>query len=169
MPGGIRRADIEDADIVDAIELAATGLVDFVSGIAVTSTSAATKRVVFTDADIIHDKDYLIEAGDFVTLTGTAAGKYTVAAIVDEHTLTVVEAIVDSVGGTAAFCYAPGAGQVGVDPTNLTISDGDRVQAVLEDFDYAISHGVMFDVDNCILDVAGGLVYANDELVVTRT
>ncbi len=28
--------------------------------------------------------------------------------------------------------------------------------------------GVAFDVDNCVIDVAGGLVYANDELVVTR-
>jgi len=145
MPGGIRKDDIEDVEIVDAVELRSDSTTVFITGATVVSTTSSTKRIVFSGIDLIYDKDERTEADDIVVLSGTsggaADGTFTVAAIIDQTTLEVVEAIADSTGGTADFLYPAGATKVGVDPTLLVFSSQDHVQGVLEDLDNGLNVG----------------------------
>ena len=139
---GIAKEDLQDADIVDATELASDGSVSIVTGIALTSTTNATKRVVVNDAayDIRRGVERL-EAGDRVVLTGTtggADGTYTIAAIIDAQTFDVVETIADSTGGTFAAYYPVGASRVGVDSSTMTNTNADNVQAAVQDLSDAI-------------------------------
>lgn len=152
MPGGIRRADIDDLEIVDAYELGADGLTNFATGVTVVSTTASTKRIVFSGVEIIHDQDFKLEPRDFVILTGDAAGTYTVDNVINATTIEVVEAIIDSVGGTADFRWPSGASSVGVDPTRLAHSDSDVLQIVLEDLDSEISAGGITEEQHETLD-----------------
>jgi hypothetical protein len=141
MTGGIRRQDIEDTEIVDAVELASAGTTVLATGITVLSTTASTKYVVCDGVDFIHDADQRLEAGDTAVLVGTsgglADGLYHVTAIIDSETFEVSEVIADSTGGTAEFRYPAGALKVGFDPTGLTKITSTTVQGAIEDLDAA--------------------------------
>lgn len=145
MAGGLRKEDFEDVEIIDAVELAADGASTFKTAVPVTSTTAATKRIVVNSVDIKRDDDVL-EVGDIIVISGAAPssadGTYTVAAIVDSVTFDVNETITDSSGGTCTWTHPPGAKRVGVDPTNIASSSSTELQQVLEDLDSGISGGM---------------------------
>ena len=146
MVGGITKEDIEDVEIVDAEELSADGSTNYTTGATVVSTTSSTKKVVFSSIDLIYDKDERAEVNDILILTGTsgggaADGTYTIASVDDQTSVTVVETIADSTGGTADFRHPAGATKVGVDPTNITASTQNDLQGVLEDLDGAIGAG----------------------------
>jgi hypothetical protein len=135
MPGGLRSRDVEDTEIIDAEELASDGTTTFITGATVVSTTASTKRIVFSGVNLIQDKDERTEAGDKIVLSGTsgADGTYTVDNVIDTVTVDVVETIVDSTGGAADFKFPPGASKVGVDPSDIAGTTATNVQEVLED------------------------------------
>lgn len=139
MPGGIRREDIEDVEIVDAGELLSDGTTNIFTGATVVSTTASTKRVVLSGVDIINDKDERLESGDLVTLSGTtgADGDYTVDNVIDQVTFDVVEAIVDSTGGTMTAKHPPGASKVGLDPSNVSGVTATEMQTAMEQLSQA--------------------------------
>lgn len=147
MPGGIRREDIEDVEIVDAGELASDGTTTYVTGATVVSTTAATKRIVFSGVDLIYDKDERAESGDKVTLSGTsggaADGTYTIDSVIDSVTVDVVESISDSTGGAADLIHPPGAGKVGCDPTTIFNVTADNVQEALEQLSDQLDHNTL--------------------------
>jgi hypothetical protein len=139
MPGGIRREDIEDVEIIDAGELASDGTTNIFSGATVVSTTAATKRIVLSGVDIINDKDERLEENDEITLSGTtgADGTYTIDNVIDSVTVDVVEAIADSTGGTATTRHPPGASKVGLDPTNVSGVTATEMQTAMEELSLA--------------------------------
>ena len=146
MSGSIAKEDLVDLDFIDAPELASIGSASdaYKSSVSVTSTTAATKRVVISGFNLATERDTPTEAGDLVVLAGTtggADGTYTFDAVINANTFTVVEAIVDSTGGTAEFRHPPGASKVGVDPAAIAASSATTLQGVLEDIDGAISSG----------------------------
>lgn len=147
MPGGgIRRADIVDTEIVDAIELGSDGTSALASSITISSTTSITKRVVCSSVDFVQDPETRLEPGDIAVLTGTipdgdADGTYVVDAVIDATTFTTIEAIADSTGGIANFKYPAGAKKVGFDPTGLSHTAARNVQDAIADLDSEISAG----------------------------
>lgn len=151
----ITKEDLRDVDIIDAIELASDGTTTYITSATVVSTTAATKQVVLSGIDLIHDADEHAEAKDKITLSGTtggADGTYTVATIVDTVTITVEETIVDSTGGTANFKHPPGASKVGFDATGLTNTSADNVEEAIGDLDSAISDSGLTETQHEALD-----------------
>jgi hypothetical protein len=140
----IDKSDIADLDIVDAAELASDGYSVYRTD-ALVSTTASTGYVVInstTSLDILENKDEPVEAGDRVYISGNAAdGYYTVDAIISSDTFSVVEPIVDSIGGSVAFMYPAGATKVGVNHLLLTQSTATTLQGVLQDLDAAVTAG----------------------------
>jgi hypothetical protein len=138
------RADFKDAPFLDEEELSADGSTDYRSGDSVTSTTSGTKTVEMAGGGqlLLHSDDP-VESGDTFVLSGSTAadGSYTVDTVVDDDTFTVVEAIVDSTGGTAAFQHPSGASRIGVDPSSISSSTATNAQQVLEDIDAAVSGG----------------------------
>jgi hypothetical protein len=134
---GISKADIVDLDIVDSTELAATGVTSYRTGNTVTSTTSGTKVILFPGSVSLIYGDDPVEVGDKVVLTGTsgANGTYTVANVLTDQSLDVVEAIATSTGGTAAFRNKSGALRVGVDTSTFVASANSTAQAVLKDLD----------------------------------
>lgn len=128
--GGIAKEDITDVDIVDSRELLSDGTDAYQSSVSVTSVTASTKTVVVSGGMVYNDNP--VESGDLVTIAGNAAaGDYTVDAVTDDTTFTVVESTTDATGGTATFNHPPGATKVGVDDTNLELP-ASTVQEALE-------------------------------------
>jgi len=142
VPGGIAKEDLEDLDIVDAVELASDGTSEIFSGVTVVSTTAATKQVAVSGIDLYRDPEQL-ESEDVITLAGTtgADGTYTVDSIIDSVTFSVSESIVDSTGGTCSAVHRSGSLRVGFDPTGLDNTTATNVQGALSDFDEAITAG----------------------------
>lgn len=143
-------SDLVDVGIVDQNELKSVGGAGdaYRTGVSVTSTTAATKRVVISGYDptglAIGSRETPCEVGDLLVLAGTtggADGTYTIAVVVSSTEVEVVEAIVDSTGGTAAFRYPPGAGKVGFDSAGLVNTAASDVQRALEDLDAALVGG----------------------------
>ena len=111
--------DVSDSEFVDAIELASDGYYIYRT-VSLVSTTTSTKEVVIstpTIVDRLNNVDEPLQIGDKVYIFNNAAdGYYTVAAIIDPaSTFSVVESIVDSVGGDAYFMHPAGALKVGVD------------------------------------------------------
>lgn len=143
----ISKADIADADIIDATELAASGLTSpstYVT-VNVTSTTFGTKTVVVALASdgegILNSRDHPVEVGDYVVITGTSGGglgngTFTVASIVSDTSFTVNETIGTSTGGSATFEYPGGASKVGLDTSHFSQISHTTVQAALKDLDY---------------------------------
>lgn len=141
MGGGIRREDIEDVEIVDAVELASDATAQIFTGATVVSTTAATKRVVFSGIDLLRAPEEL-EENDILVLSGTtgADGTYTIDSVVDDVTAEVQESIADSTGGTAEARHPAGASKVGCDPTNISDVTADNVQEALEQLSTLSGH-----------------------------
>jgi hypothetical protein len=81
----------------------------------VSNTVAGTKTINLSGSIfLISDADKPVQAGDKVKIpSGVAAGVYTVATIPTQTSVTVVESILSSTGGTAKFLYGQGAKRVG--------------------------------------------------------
>jgi len=142
MPRGLSRWDIDDLDIVDAVELNSDGTTVIQTGVTVVSTTHSTKRVVVSGVYLIQEPDQRIEPKDRVTLSGTsggsADGNYTVASVIDDLTFTVVENIPDSTGGLVEFRHPPGALRTGFDPVGLTHITANQVQEAIRQLDAAL-------------------------------
>lgn len=153
MPQGLSRYDINDLEIVDAVELKSHGTTVIMTGVTVVSTTSATKRVVVSGVYLVNEPDERVEPIDKVVLTGTsgADGNYTVSATINDTTFEVVEAIADSVGGTAEFLHPSGSLRVGFDPTGLTHTDALNVQEAISDLDAEISAGGITEDQHKIL------------------
>lgn len=150
----LTKADIRDVDILDSFELRSDGRAITPASIYLTTTSvsttSATKTVVSTTPSdgegLLTSSDHPVEVGDFLYITGTtpggaADGKYTVATIVDDITVTVVETIADSTGGTLTWVYPAGATKLGFDPTGQTFSTANTVEQMLLDIANALPTG----------------------------
>ena len=139
---GIRKEDIVDVDIVDAVELASDGTTVFVNDATVVSTTSSTKTVVISGEDIVFDKEEHLEVNDIVVITGTSGGlgdgTFTVSSITNSTTFVVNETIGDSTGGIVDFKHPPGASRVGCDPTGISHTSSTNVQDALEDISSAI-------------------------------
>lgn len=115
MRNQIRKADVDDIDFLDAEELQSDGSFVYLSS-GVASTAAGTKVVTITmPADgegILWGRDHLAQAGDIVILNGTSGGlgdgKFTIAAVIDDLSFSVVETIGTSTGGSVDFYYVAG-------------------------------------------------------------
>ena len=130
----IRREDILDVDVVDAVELLSSGTT-VVTTDTLVSTVASTKRVTVSSINL-NDQETPIEPGDIVIITGNAAaGTYHVNVIVDNTVFSVVETILDSTGGSISFQDPPGATKVGLDPTNLTMTTSAVLQSAFGSVD----------------------------------
>lgn len=131
MPG-IRKSDIVDVEIVDRLELASSGSgYVWKSGVAVVSTTNATKRVVVSGYST-GDYDDPLAAGDIIVISGStgADGVYDVATVVDSSSFDVVQELPNSTGGSATFKFPPGASQVGYNPTGTSLT-ATNVQAAI--------------------------------------
>jgi len=131
----IRKEDLADLDIVDALELGSDGYYIFLSAIGqITSTTSSTKTVVI-NGFLLNDRDNPVEAGDRVRLLNTsgADGYYIINSIINTTSFTVVENISDSTGGDGYFMYNAGALRVGFDPTGLSITTSKNLQGALKD------------------------------------
>lgn len=123
----IRRDDIFDVDVVDAVELASSGST-VINTDTLVSTVSTTKRVTVSSINL-NDLETPIESGDIVVIAGNAAaGTYHVDQIILNTIFTVIESILDSTGGTVSFKYLPGAMKVGLDKTNLTTTTSTILQ-----------------------------------------
>jgi hypothetical protein len=167
----ISRTDVVDAEFVDAIELASDGYTDPYRTVSIVSTTNVSGDVVISTPTVIDRLDNIdepVQVGDiFEILAGTAAGVYTVAAIIDpDNTFSVLEPIADSVGGSGNLYHPSGATKVGVDPRNINNSDSTVLQQVLEDLDSAIDGygaGTLPDATCC-----GQILYSVDGLTFQR-
>jgi len=139
MSRGISRYDINDLEIVDAVELASDGTTAIATGVTVVSTTSSTKRVVVSGIYLIEDPSTRVEPKDKIVLTGTtgADGTYTVDSVVSDVVVVVVEAIADSTGGTAEFRHPPGALRTGFDPTGKINIAAHNVQDAIGELDTA--------------------------------
>jgi len=141
----IEPQDLRDAGVVDAVELASAGAAadEYLSG----SVVSVVSGLVTVSAMTLVNPDEPLENLDIFVLSGATAGDgaYTVDTIDSGTTFTVNESIADSTGGSASFRHPAGATKVGVDPTNLSQSEQDTLQGVMEDIDTAVSEGGFAD------------------------
>jgi hypothetical protein len=139
----ISRTDIDDSEIVDAIELASDGYYVYrtVSLISTTSSTREVKISISADLDRLDNVDEPLQIGDKIEVIGNAAaGRYTVEEIIDvTDTFKVLESILDSTGGTADFIHPAGASHIGVNSYNFDNTSSTNLQEILEDFDAAIT------------------------------
>lgn len=141
MGNKLRRSDITDTEIADAVELASDGTTVIRSGVTVDSATHDTKTIIISGWNLL-DPDHPVEAGDIVIITGgAAAGTYTVASVTDGTTLVVSEDIADANSGTATFYYPAGATKIGVDPTGLIHVTETDVQGAIAELDAACGGG----------------------------
>lgn len=142
----IRKTDLFDVDIIDAYELASDGRASTPASVYLTttgvSTTAFTQTVVSTlpsDGEGLKTSDdHPVQVGDLLFITGSspsgaADGQYTVASVVDDTSVTVVEAIADSTGGTLTWVYPAGAREVGFDPSGQSVTTASTVQQAITD------------------------------------
>lgn len=170
----ITRADLADVDFIDAPELRADGrlFTSYRSITGLVSITAGTRRIVVPATEYLTlDHDMPVEIGDYVVIAGATGGNgtFTIDAIVDEHTFSVLPGPGgDGTGGTATFYYPAGSSKVGVDPTGRTNFSATNVQGALNQLDSAIGSGGSADFSKLILEVNGALVYSGDGDVTIR-
>lgn len=122
----IRKEDIADVDIIDAVELKSDGygLNSINISTSCVSTTSSTKTVVigtFPDGNgILYNVDNPIESKDIVWISGTSGGfgdgYYTVDTILTDTSFTINENFGDSIDGYVQFRYPSGAKFVGFNP-----------------------------------------------------
>lgn len=146
MSNRVSRTDVVDEEFVDAIELASDGYTNPYRVVGLISTTASSRNVVIstpTYLDRLNNVDEPVQVGDiFEILSGVAAGTYIIEEIVDPlDTFRVVQTIADSIDGYGNLYHPAGATKIGVDPRNLTVSESNNLQQVLEDLDQAVADG----------------------------
>ena len=144
----IRKSDIYRSDIISPSELSSDGYFIYLPSISVISTTNSSKTVVISpipdgEGLTLPSFDHPVKSGDITYINGSsgADGYYTIDIILSDTSFTVIDTIVDSIGGTVDFMYPVGAGLVGFDSTGLTMTDATNVQGAIKDFDQnAISY-----------------------------
>jgi hypothetical protein len=145
---GIRKEDLVDLDIVDAIELASDGYYVYLTTTLVSTTNVGSLVTINLPSDgegLITGRDHPVAPGDRVRITGTsgglADGYYLVDLPITDTSFSVVSSIASSTGGTIDFMFQGGAKNVGFDLLNYTaihVMHTD-VQRAIEDLDKAIA------------------------------
>jgi hypothetical protein len=151
----LTKADLRDIDVVDAYELKSDGRAATPFSVYLTTTSVSTTTgtnvVVSTmppDGEgLLSSSDHPVQVGDFLfiagsTPSGIADGKYIVASVVDDTTVTVEGVIATSTGGTLTWVYPAGASEVGFDPTGQSVTTATTVEQALIDIANASTGGV---------------------------
>jgi len=133
----IRKEDLADLDIVDALELGSDGYYVFLSAIGqIVSTTSSTKTVVITGF-LLNDRDNPVESGDRLRLVntsgGSADGYYLINTVLSTTSFTVLENINDSAGGDGYFMFVSGAKKVGFDPTGIGVTTATNLQDAIKD------------------------------------
>jgi hypothetical protein len=151
----ISRTDVDDAEFVDAVELASDGYTNPYRTVNLVSTTNATGYVVIstpTVLDRLDNVDEPVQVGDvFEILLGAAAGLYTVQDIIDpDNTFSVLGSIPNSVGGSGNLYHPSGAYSVGFDPRNTNNVFSTNVQEAIEDLDAAIGDGYVDVEATCV-------------------
>lgn len=111
----------DDSRVLDALELKSREVNpnDVYRSETVVSTTSGTKTVVFTGTNMFlkNDMDHPVQVGDLLDLSGTsgglADGRFTIATVVDDTSVTIAETIADSTGGIGAFVYPQGSKSIG--------------------------------------------------------
>lgn len=141
------RADLSDADFLDAPELLADGstLTPFRSITGLLSINAGSSQVTVPSTELLTlNRDAPIEAGDLVVISGATAGNgsYTITAIISEQVFEVTPAPSGTgSGGTASFYYPAAATRIGVNPSGRTNFSANTLQGALNQLDAAITGG----------------------------
>jgi hypothetical protein len=142
----IRASDIFDSDFVEPNELASDGYTVYLPNIGVVSTTSGSHTVVISpipDGEGLTTPafDHPVGVGDIVYLYNTsgADGYYTIASIVNDTTLTVVESINSSTGGFVDFIWPVGASGVGVNPARISGVTSTNLQGALEEIAFTAS------------------------------
>jgi len=168
---GISKADVSDLDFVDAVELGSDGTAVFLTTTVVSTTSGTKVVVVNLASDgegIFYSFDHPVQAGDFVTLTGTsgglANGTYTVASVTNDTTFVVVESIATSTGGSASFKYDAGALHVGFDATKQNQTSSTNLQTAVT----AVSNGLLLDSEPTGVGVSYTPTYSGSSVTLER-
>lgn len=168
----ITKADISDADFIDALELSSDGSIAFLSSLTITSTTNASSQVLFSLAagseGLLNGRTNPVEAGDILVITGTsggvADGTYTILSVVSDTVVTVTTStsIATSTGGTGTFKYPVGSSKVGFDPTGLSATSSHLVSSAIKDIATSVGSTTLnydFLLDNEPDSV--GITYAN--------
>lgn len=147
----IRKEDIADVDIVDAIELRSDSysLNSIYASTSCVSTAALIKTVTigtFPDGSgILYNVDLPVESKDIVWIFGTSGavgdGYYTVDQVLTDTTFTINENFGNSTGGTVQFRHPSGALKVGFDSSDTCVITTNTVQEALEELDAALCEG----------------------------
>jgi hypothetical protein len=165
----IRKTDVRDEEFLDAEELQSDSTFVYLTT-SVISTTSGTKVLLFdmpADGEgILYGRDHPAEHGDFVVITGTSGGlgdgTYTIDAVLSDTSLSVVEPISTSTGGSVAFHYKAGASRIGFDSSNSAHITADNVQDAIEELDASISGELSPDIHKTLrqlvhlADGAGG-------------
>jgi hypothetical protein len=145
---GISKADVSDLDFLDSYELSSDGTAVYLTTSAVSTTSGTKTIVVNTPSDgegLLTSRDHPVQSGDYVWISGSSGGlgdgHYTVNTVVDDNTVTVLETIATSTGGTAQFIYPAGALHIGFNPTGQTVTSATTVEQALIDIANSIGTG----------------------------
>jgi hypothetical protein len=152
MPQPITKADVKDLDFIDAYELASDGRATTSKSVYLTtsgvSTTALTQTVVSTmpsDGEgLLTSDDHPVQVGDLLFITGSlpggaADGQYTVASIPTDTSVTVVQPIADSTGGTLTWVYPSGASEVGFNPAGQSVTTANNLEQAVTDIANAIT------------------------------
>ena len=152
----LTKADLKDVDFVDAYELKSDGRAITPASVYLTTTGVSTTPGVSTSTvvstmpsdgeGLLTSADHPVQVGDFLFISGSipsgiADGKYTVASIVDDTTVTVEGVVPSSTGGTLTWVYPAGASEVGFDPTGQSFTTATTVEQALLDIANALPVG----------------------------
>lgn len=177
----LTKADLVDVDIIDAYELksdgrATTPVSIYQTTVGISTTSGTQTVVSNPPADgegFLTGRDHPVEVGDFLVIVGSlpggiADGAYTVASVVDDVTVTVVQPIATSTGGAYTWVYPAGASKVGFDPTGQTITAANGLQQAVTDIANAVTGGGITEPQHQLLRTLVHEIDANSYDVVTR-
>lgn len=129
----IAKEDILDTDIIDSYELGSDGYYIYESPVTVISCTSLSKEIVISGISLLYDRDHPVESGDRIRILGSSSadGYYIIDQIINDTTLSVIQNINTSTGGTAQFMHPSGASRIGFDPSGQTIITANNVQEAI--------------------------------------
>jgi hypothetical protein len=110
----IRSGQVIDGDFVEENELLSDGTLSQTGPFSIVSVTSSTKQIVVSSGTFEVDD---VAGGDIVVIAGGTAndGSYTVDQVIDDNTISVLEAVSDAgVGGTAETFYPPADEKIGI-------------------------------------------------------
>jgi hypothetical protein len=110
----IRYDQAADTDFVEEKELLSDGTLSQSGPFNIVSVTSSTKQIVVSTGDFEDDG---VAAGDILVISGGTAndGSYTVDQVIDNNTLSVLEAVSDAgAAGTAETFYPPADERIGI-------------------------------------------------------